>query len=184
MKKILTFLLLSLLSNLTFAETTIYLVRHAEKEPSKEIKDPELTAIGKFRAENIAKQLSKIGITAVYSTNYKRTMLTAKPMAKLMGLEIQQYDASKLVEFSNEVKSMQGTILIVGHSNTTPKLTSLISGQIVDPIGEHEFDNLYQIILTESQTIFNRFKTIPSFEFTATKSNIGKTKVSHLESTK
>jgi|GEM_PF-1674983 len=162
MKKILFTLLF--LSNIAIAETTIYLVRHAEKITTEGVKDPELTAIGHFRALNIAKQLSEVGITEIYSTNYKRTLQTAKPLADYLNLEIKNYDPRKLIEFSEEIKSKKGTILIVGHSNTTPKLTSLISGETVAPIEEqHEYDNLYQVIMTDTQTILNRFKSIPSY---------------------
>ena len=174
MKKLLTLLIVLIIQpTLIFAESTIYLVRHAEKDLTQGIKNPELTPIGKFRAQNIAKQLSKVGITAIYSTNYNRTMQTARPLADFLNLSIQPYDARKLVEFAKEVKSMDGNILIVGHSNTTPKLTSLISGQTVKPINENEYDNVYQVIVSDSQTILNRFKSIPSYELNP---NIGKTK--------
>lgn len=164
MKKLFLISLVLLTSpSFTFAQTTIYLVRHAEKELADGAKNPELTSIGKFRAENIAKQLSKVGITTVFSTDYNRTMQTARPTADLLNLDIQHYDPSKLVDFADKIKKMDETILIVGHSNTTPKLTSLISGQVVKPISEDEYDNLYQIIITENQSILNRFKSIPSY---------------------
>lgn len=161
-----------LLTTISFAnaETTIYLVRHAEKITNSDTKDPELTAIGKFRAQNIAKQLSEAGITDIYSTNFNRTLQTATPLADFLNLEIKNYDPKKLIEFAKQVKTMQGNILIVGHSNTTPKLTQLISGQIIKPIAEDEYDNLYQIILTTDQTILNKFKTIPSYVLHSEKS--------------
>lgn len=164
MKAFLLALLLILLSGLSEAQTTIYLVRHAEKISTKDVKDPDLTQIGQFRALNIAKQLSKVGITDVYSTNYKRTMQTAKPLADHLKVAIKHYDPSKLKEFSQQIKSIQGNILIVGHSNTTPQLTSLISGKEVAPLSEHDFDNLYQVILLEDKTMLNHFKSIPSYE--------------------
>lgn len=162
MKKFLITLLF--LSNLSVAENTVYLVRHAEKKTIEGEHNPELTEIGHFRALNIAKQLSEVGITEIYSTNYHRTLQTAKPLADFLNLKIKEYDPRKLVEFSEQIKSKMGTILIVGHSNTTPELTSLISGKIVAPIEEeHEYDNLYQVIVTDTQTILNRFKSIPSY---------------------
>ena len=50
--------------------TTIYLVRHAEKDLSDTSnRNPELTAIGIQRANDLAQTLSKVNIDAVYSTN-------------------------------------------------------------------------------------------------------------------
>ncbi len=175
-------LLLIVLTNHANAETTIYLTRHAEKATNTENKDPELTAIGKFRAENIAKQLSKVGIVAIYSTNYKRTLQTAKPLANYLNLEIKIYDSKNPLEFAEQVKTMQGAIFIVGHSNTVPKLTHLISGKPVKTINEKEHDNLYQVILTKNHTILNRFKSIPSYGLTDSGSESGLQ--SRLDSTK
>lgn len=171
-KNLLLLLTLTLIttSNYANAETTIYLVRHAEKITNSDTKDPELTAIGKFRAQNIAKQLSQVGITEIYSTQFKRTLQTAKPLANFLNFEIKDYDPSKLVEFAKQVQTMQGHILIVGHSNTTPKLTSLLSGQKIKLIAEDEYDNLYQVIITEQQTILNKFKTIPSYALNTSES--------------
>jgi phosphohistidine phosphatase SixA len=165
-------LLLTMLffSSLCCAENTIYLVRHAEKITTKDVKDPELTAIGEFRALNIAKQLSEVGITKIFSTKYKRTIQTAQPLADYLGLEIEHYDPRHLSEFADKIKNMQGNFLIVGHSNTTPQLTQLISSKEVNPIHEGEYDNLYQVIISENQTLLNRFKSIPSYDVKSTKS--------------
>ncbi len=169
MKKI--FLLLLILTNCSIAETTIYLVRHAEKATTNS-KDPGLTAIGKFRANNIAKQLSDIGITEIYSTPYKRTIQTAQPLADFLTIKIKNYNAKKLVEFAQQVKTKQGNILIVGHSNTTPELTSLLSGKDITPIAENEYDNVYQVIITQQLTILNQFKSIPSYGFNTSESGL------------
>lgn len=160
--KIFLFILL-FITNHSSAQTTIYLTRHAEKITSKDNKDPELTKIGEFRAINIAKQLSKVGISHIFSTDYNRTLQTAQPLADFLKIEIEKYDASKLPEFAEKIKSMHGAILIVGHSNTTPNLTALLSGKEVAPIHENEFDNLYQVIISKDDLLLNRFKSIPSY---------------------
>jgi broad specificity phosphatase PhoE len=168
MKKLLIALLI--FSHICSAETTIYLVRHAEKVTTKDVKDPGLTAIGKFRALNIAKQLSEVGITKIFSTKYNRTMQTAQPLADFLDIQIEYYDPRQLTEFADKIKKMQGNFLIVGHSNTTPQLTQLLSSKDVKPIHEGEYDNLYQVIISENQTLLNRFKSIPSYDVKSTKS--------------
>ncbi len=147
--------------NISIAQTTIYLVRHAEKE--SEEKNPSLTVIGRFRAENIAKTLASVGITHIFSTDYVRTQETAAPLAQLLNLDIQSYNPSKLDEFSKYLLTINGVILVVGHSNTTPELTSLISQKTIDAIKENEYDNLYQVILVDDKIMLNRFRTIPSY---------------------
>ncbi|MFK8013126.1 MAG: histidine phosphatase family protein [Marinicellaceae bacterium] len=161
MKKIL--LILVLFSGIVSADTTIYLVRHAEKIIEEGIKDPDLTAIGLFRAQNIAKQLSSVGVTKIFSTATKRTMQTAQPLADYQGIKISQYDAKDLEKFAQELKQFEGVALVVGHSNTTPQLTQLLSNKEINAIEEDEYDNLYQVIITEHKTIVNRLKSIPSF---------------------
>ena len=161
MKKLLIMLLF--FTGIASSDTTIYLVRHAEKIIEKDKINPELTQIGLFRAQNIAKQLSSAGVTKIFSTNYKRTMQTAQPLADYQGIEITQYDPSKLEEFAQELKQIQGVVLVVGHSNTTPQLTQFLSNQDINAIEENEYDNVYQVIITEHMTIVNRLKSIPSY---------------------
>jgi broad specificity phosphatase PhoE len=160
MKKIL-FIFAFLFTNVSFAQTTIYLVRHAEKIISKN-EDPGLTAIGMYRARNLAKQLKNADITHIFSTGYKRTQQTAQPLAKSLDIEVKSYDPSKLEAFAKELKQINGNILVVGHSNTTPKLTQLLSGKNIAEIKEYEYDNLYQVILSKDKAFVKRSYIAPS----------------------
>lgn len=160
MKKIL-FIIALVFTNVTLAQTSIYLVRHAEKIISKN-KNPGLTAIGKYRAKNLAKQLKNANITHIYSSNYARTQQTAQPLAKSLNLEVKTYDPNKLEAFANELKQINGNILVVGHSNTTPMLTQLLSGKNIAEIKEYEYDNLYQVILSKDKAIVKRSYIAPS----------------------
>ena len=139
MKK--TFLLLSFVFVLIACErvekpitpesiTTIYLIRHAEKDRSdKENKNPELTEEGKKRAERWAEVLGLSKVDAVYSTNYQRTLQTAAPTATRNGLEIQTYEPNNLDLDSLTTLHEGERILIVGHSNTTPMLVNRALGE-------------------------------------------------------
>lgn len=100
------------------ASTTIILVRHAEKAEGK---DPGLTAQGKERAKRLKELLINAGITAIYSTDYNRTKETAKPLAQVLELDIQLYQPFDENGIENILANNKGgTILISGHSNTTP----------------------------------------------------------------
>lgn len=120
---------------------TVFLVRHSEKEPGRE---PGLTPEGKARARSLAQLLSSVQLDAVYATDYRRTRQTAKPSADQQGLPVSLYPPGKLKQFAEQLKMRGGQVLVVGHSNTTPQLVSLLGGEAGEPFDEkREFDRLY-----------------------------------------
>lgn len=141
--------------------STMYLIRHAEKVDDGS-KDPVLTIQGEHRAQNIANQLSTAKIEKIYATDYQRTQLTAKPLADFLGLEIISYDPSKLSEFADQLKAEAANALIVGHSNTTPMLTYLLSGQPVMSLDEEDYDNIFQVSLAGETADLNQLKSLPT----------------------
>jgi len=131
MKKLAVLLVLLFCSINSFAQeiTTYYLVRHAEKDRSdKTNSNPELTDQGNQRALKWSSVFDNVTFDAVYSTNYLRTIATAKPTATAQGLVIQFYNPRELnsKEFQQETKGK--TVLVVGHSNTTPQFVNAILG--------------------------------------------------------
>lgn len=116
-------------SKINSEKTVYYLIRHAEKDRSIKNDDPELTEKGLERAVNWAKIFDKIDFDLIYSTNYKRTQQTALPTAKEKSLVIQSYDPSNLYDPIFKEKTKGKTILIVGHSNTTPAFVNTIIGE-------------------------------------------------------
>lgn len=125
---ILLILILSFFScSVEKTETTFYLIRHAEKDRSNPSdKNPSLTEKGMTRAENWAVYFKDIDLDAVYSTTYKRTMQTAQPTAESKGLKIINYDPRTLYNEALAKETFGKTVLIVGHSNTTPAFTNQI----------------------------------------------------------
>ena len=99
------------------------------------------------------------GIDAVYSTPYRRTEETARPIAEALGLPINSYDAGDteaIMEYI--VREHKGKIiLVVGHSNTLPVLMAgMGASKRVPPIAENEYDNIYLV----SIPWFGKTKTI------------------------
>ena len=111
-------------------KSTYFLIRHAEKDRSdKENKNPNLTEKGQERALKWSHLLSGYGIDVVYSTEYNRTMQTADPTAKSLGLEIKNYHPFK-IDFDNFLKETRGkNVLVVGHSNTIPFFANKLIGK-------------------------------------------------------
>ncbi len=160
-KNVLVAALVSLLAiSYAQADSAIYLLRHAEKQKDG-TNDPHLTNKGHKRSELLAQQLSTANISKIYSTNYQRTRETVKPLSDSLGIAIQSYDPEKLEEFAEVLKAESGSIVVVGHSNTTPNLTSLLSGSPVDSIDDNEYDNLYQVVYIGGKAQLNRFRIFP-----------------------
>lgn len=150
-----------LMLSLAVNSQTWYLVRHAEKVEDGS-KDPALTSQGHQRAQQLAAMLSQANITKIYSTDYQRTRQTAAPLSNLLGLEVILYDPSKLADLAAQLKSSQGNALIVGHSNTTPMLLHLLSGQPSASLDEVNYDNVYQVIQENETYMVNHLKSWPS----------------------
>ena len=127
----------------------IYLVRHAEKAKEGG-RDPLLTKVGTARALRLQTILEEAGIDKVYSTNYQRTQLTAAPTANAFSKSVQSYDPRDLKGFAKTLKAeANGTsLLVVGHSNTTPTLVNeLIGAQQFPMIDESDYGNLFVVTI-------------------------------------
>ena len=151
MKKVFVILLL-FVSTLSCAQetTTFILVRHAEKD-SDGTSDPALTEEGVARANNILSLFRQSDVTAIYSTNYKRTKLTVAPLAEAKKIEITIYDPKDLKGFSLKLlkDNSGGTIVISGHSNTTPTLANLLlHEEKFEQFQDNDYGNL--LIITTS----------------------------------
>ncbi len=121
----------------------VVLVRHAEKadEPAS---DPPLSAVGAERAAELARLLADAGITRIHSSDTRRTLDTARPLAEALGLEIERYDPRDLPAMAARLQELPGRHLVVGHSNTTDVLSGLMGGDTFGEIVEAwEYDRLY-----------------------------------------
>ena len=160
MKKCL--LLIFLVAQVAFSQvktTTIYLIRHAEKIDNS--KDPDLSPEGIARSLHWNEVFSAINFDAVYSTNFNRTQQTATPIAKKNSVEIRIYNP-KTMDIENIKKENLGqTILIVGHSNSTPDLVNkLINQNIYPAIDETTFGNLYIVTINENTVNHQLLKSL------------------------
>ena len=100
--------------------TTYYFIRHAEKlRIDKTDQNPKLSEEGLKRADAWRTVFSNVNLDAIYSTDYLRTKLTAKPTADSKSLPILLYDPSDMYSDSFKRETSGQTVLVVGHSNTT-----------------------------------------------------------------
>lgn len=135
-------------TTVSFADSVIYLVRHAEKQ-SDGTKDPSLTETGHARAKATAKILADTKLKSIYSTDYKRTRETAAPTADMTGLKPIVYDPRALESFAEMLKKAELPALVVGHSNTTPVLVNFLAGTKYPLLEDHQYDHLYVVTLKD-----------------------------------
>jgi len=131
----------------------IFLVRHAEKADDG-TKDPPLTGEGIRRAETLADLLKYENIKKVYSTDFKRTRETAKPMAHRSGVDVVIYDPRN-IEFARKLRNDLETqsVLVVGHSNSTPSLVNAITGEKYDELDESNYTTYFVVSRGENEFI-------------------------------
>ena len=142
------FIFTSLLSNAQEV-TTYYFIRHAEKlRVDKTDRNPNLNSKGFKRAEAWKEVFSNISFDAIYSTDYTRTRLTAKPTADSKNLPILMYNPRDMYSktFQNQTKGK--TILVVGHSNTTNVFANKVLGfDKYEEIKDNNNSNLYIVTI-------------------------------------
>jgi broad specificity phosphatase PhoE len=135
-----------------FAQPAIFLVRHAERADTAGgaspmmATDPDLSEAGRARAESLATILAQAKITAIYTTEYKRTKQTAAPLAKALGLEpvaVPSKDVQGLVE---KIKAAAGNVLVVGHSNSIPNVIKGLGVPEAVTVADDEYDHLFVVI--------------------------------------
>ena len=141
------FLLLSAFLSTATAQSTIFIVRHAEKADAT--KDPDLLEAGRARAEALAKTLRDANVTAIYATEFKRTQQTAAPLAKALGITVTTLPAKDNAALIAKLRASNGNALVVGHGDTIPDLIKALG--ISDPIyiAENDYDNLFAVVLDQ-----------------------------------
>ncbi len=123
--------------------TTVILVRHAEKGGGN---DPDLSVEGRARAQRLAVMLQRIDLDAIYATDTRRAKQTAQAVADAKSQRVQEYRADNLDDLIREIqrRNRGNTVLVVGHSNTTPELAGKLDpGSSYPQIPEEVYDELY-----------------------------------------
>ncbi len=130
--------------------TTYYLIRHAEKDRSDpENRNPSLTEEGIARAQRWSEVFKDVNFDMVYSTDYARTQETGTPTAKRKGLELKSYNPRTLFDVNFEKETVGKTVLVVGHSNTTPMfVNAILKKEQFAQIDDTNNGNLYIVTIT------------------------------------
>lgn len=128
-------------------QTTIFIVRHAEKADAT--KDTDLSEAGRSRADVLAKTLRDAGITAIYTSEFKRTQETAAPLVKALGITPTNLAAKNVDALVAKLRASPGNALVVGHGDSIPILIKALGISEPVSIAEHDYDNLFVVTLTD-----------------------------------
>lgn len=129
--------------------TTFILIRHAEKAPEGG-SDPDLKPEGIARAQALANLFDKTEVTAIYSTDFKRTRNTVGPIAASKGLTVTLYASMKVADLEKLVSTHAGgTIVVAGHSNTIPDIANALIGEKqVKQFADADYGNILMVSVT------------------------------------
>ncbi len=152
-------LLASLFSLPAMAQSqTVFLLRHAEKstEPAA---DPELTDTGKARADRLVTLFAHAKPSAVFSTQYRRTVATATPLANAMALKVTvlPIDKDNAERYPEELlkaicaMASGSNAVVIGHSNTLPAIVQAWTGNPANAISDTEYDRLFMVRLEKCE---------------------------------
>ena len=125
----------------------VFLARHTEREFEGE--DPPLTRAGETRAQALAATLRDAGVTAIITTQWKRTRDTAKPLATILRItpEVVPVYEGKAAQNSSAVadavrRHRDEVVLVVGHITVTGVIAAL-GGPRLPTICDNVFSDLF-----------------------------------------
>lgn len=129
MKKLFVLLALTLLfTNIVSAQTTsVWIVRHAEKDKSNpQDTNPNLSDEGRIRAGDLATYLKKVKFDVAFATPTKRTHQTLDSL--VIPKVIDYKDIKSLVD-SIKTNYFGKNVIIAGHSNTVLEIIEAFGGK-------------------------------------------------------
>lgn len=141
--------------------TTLVIVRHADREPGD-----VLSSAGLARAGELVHVAEKANINAIYHSDTVRTRQTAEPLATALGIVPVEYPANEVNALVRRIfREQRGrTVLIVGHSNTVPRIIAATGGPHLPDLADKEFDGLYVVNVSHG---FSRKSNLTELQYGA-----------------
>jgi broad specificity phosphatase PhoE len=108
--------ILTAFSSVAYAQRAVLLVRHADRLDQSE--DSPLSPAGEERAQRLAGLLKDVGITAIYTSQFQRTMKTAEPLARALKISPVSLPAADREGLFKRIQTehREDVVLIVGHN--------------------------------------------------------------------
>ena len=138
--------LLTFAASSVVAQEVVYVVRHAEQVA--DVEDPPLSEEGRARARMLREFFRDAGLTAVYATDLRRTSETGAMVTEPLGFETTPVhtDSRDGLVARGQREQPHGRVLIVGHSNTVPRVLEQFGYPNEITIDHDEFNNLFIVV--------------------------------------
>ena len=119
---------------------TIYVMRHLERDAGN---DPGLNATGAAHAEQLAAWFRRDKPKAIFVTPYRRARETVAPLAAKLGISPTDYDPQQQDKLIEAARAVKGPVLIVGHSNTVPKIVQALGGPESPDLPDSDYGRIW-----------------------------------------
>src|SRR5438046_9022063 len=139
------FLLVFVSVSIASAQPVVVIVRHAEKAANGG-SDPDLSSAGRARADELARILKDSDITAIFTSEFRRTQETAAPTATSVHLTPTVVAAKDTAALVAKLHQLNGNALVVGHGETIPRIIKALG--INTPINIPDEDYSEFLIVT------------------------------------
>ena len=103
---------------------------------------------GVGRAHRLRDMLRAAGVTHIFTSELRRTVETAKPLADALGLVPQRLPGTDIEALASRLAALKphDRALVVGHSNTVPELLRALKITTSVKIDDTDYDNLFIVV--------------------------------------
>src|SRR6266699_5319627 len=155
MKALALFLLVFVSVSTASAQPIVVIVRHAEKAANGG-NDPDLSSAGRARANELARILKNSGITAIFTSEFKRTQETAAPIATSTHLTPTVVAAKDTAGLVAKLHQLNGNALVVAHGDTIPNIIKAFGINVPVNIPDEDYSELLIVTLGDKPQLFRQ----------------------------
>jgi broad specificity phosphatase PhoE len=135
--------------------TVVLIVRHAEKASDAE--DSPLNEAGVQRAQALAAVAADAGVSAIYTTQFRRNRDTAQPLASRTGVAVTEMpvnlqnpgDYGQRLARDIIEKHRGQTVAVIGHGNTVAAIVEGLTGR-TQQLGDIQYGDLLIVTVPPS----------------------------------
>jgi broad specificity phosphatase PhoE len=146
MKVLALFLVFFVSASIASAQPVVVIVRHAEKAANGG-NDPDLSSAGRTRADALARMLKDSGITAIFTSQFKRTQETAAPTVTAAHVTPTVVAAKDTAALVAKLHQLNGNALVVAHGDTIPNIIKALGVNSTINIPDVDYSELLIVTL-------------------------------------
>ena len=113
-----------------------------------------MSSAGRARADALARILKDSGITAIFTSEFKRTQETAAPTATSTHVTPTVVAAKDTAALVGKLRQLNGNALVVGHGDTIPNIVKALGINSSINIPDTDYSELLIVILGDKPQLF------------------------------